>query len=250
MDEIFLPRDVGGWDPKAKSVTNAIVDNDIAKWLRDIRDRKVSVWITFDSCHSGSMMRGLGDVVREWPRDLDPVRDLGIPPKEIDAARKFAERRSAQVPAKSRSIDGDGRAAPFRLAMEGGVVGFYACQPSEVTYETMLPGQAADGKIHGLLTYTMCRILAETSGKSREPITYGELARRIQAEYLKDNRRSPTPLVEGEDRDRTILGDKIWPGRSSITLSVGDELKIDAGALMGLTAGSVLAVRPPAGESW
>ena len=245
MDEIFLPRDMGAWDAKTRTVKNAIVDNDVADWLKAIRDRKVSVWITFDSCHSGSMMRGISDVVREWPRDLDPERDLGVPAVEMDAARKFAERRAA----KARGIDGQTRAAPFRLAKEGGVVGFYACQPNEVTYETMLPGQAADGKIHGLLTYTMCRILAETSAKSREPITYGELARRIQAEYLRDNRRSPTPLVEGEDRDRTILGDKIWPGRSSILLCAnGERLTIDAGALSGLTAGSVLAVRPPPGS--
>jgi Caspase domain len=249
MDEIFLPRDIAGWDPATRSVKNAIVDNDVADWLRAIRDRKVSVWITFDSCHSGSMMRGVSDVVREWPRDLHPERDLGIPAADIDAARKFAERRAAKVPAKSRSIDGQTRAAPFHLAKEGGVVGFYACQPDEVTYETALPREVADAKVHGLLTYTMCRILAESTGKSHEPITYGELARRIQAEYVRDNRRSPTPLIEGEDRDRTILGDKVWPGRSSILLSVdGARCTIDAGALSGLTAGSVLAVRPPPGS--
>src|ERR1043166_7708182 len=60
---------------------------------------------------------------------------------------------------------------------------------------------------------------------------------------------SPTPFIEGMDRDRQVLGDKVWPGRSSILLTEGqDDFTINAGALHGLTVGSVLAVTPPPGQ--
>ena len=59
----------------------------------------------------------------------------------------------------------------------------------------------------------------------------------------------PTPMVEGQQRDREVLGTRDWPGRSRIVLKDGDEgLFINAGGLLGITAKSVLAVYPPAGQ--
>jgi hypothetical protein len=244
LDEIFLPRDVGAWDGSKGTVRNAVVDNDMALWLKAIRDTKASVWITFDSCHSGGMIRGGDD--SEKARDLNPVDDLGIPKKAIKEAQDFAAAREAKKPEAARG--GSEPAPPFKLAQEGGIVAIYACQPNEVTYERDLPG-GPDAKIHGLLTFAMCKVLTEAAAKSVEPITYNELARRILAQYIQWGRNTPTPLIEGIDRDRQVLGDKVWPGRSSIVLKAEPGgMKINAGALQGLTPGSVLAVYPPPGQ--
>jgi hypothetical protein len=242
LDEIFLPRDIGAWNGARGSVKNAIIDDEISAWLKAIRAAKASVWITFDSCHSGTMIRGGDD--SERPRDLDPVADLGIPRQAIQEAMAFAAKREG----KDRSRGGEAPAA-FKLANEGGIVAIYACQPNEVTYERDLPKRGADGKTYGLLTYSLCKILTEATEKSTEPLTYSELARRIHGQYVQWGRAAPTPFIEGVDRDRQVLGDKVWPGRSSILLAEDmDGYRINAGALHGLTEGSILAVKPPPGK--
>ena len=244
LDEIFLPRDVGAWNAGKGTVLNAIIDDEMGAWLKAIRDKKSSVWITFDSCHSGTMIRGGDD--SEKARDLDPVDDLGVPRQAIKEAVAFAAKRDADNPERSRG----GEMPPaFKLAQEGGIVAIYACQPNEVTYERELPPLTNDAKVYGLLTYSLCKILTEATEKSAEPITYNELARRIHGQYVQWGRSSPTPLIEGVDRDRQVLGDKVWPGRSSILLLEDkDGYKINAGALHGLTEGSILAVTPPPGK--
>jgi hypothetical protein len=244
LDEIFLPRDVGAWDGKKGTIANAIIDDEVGTWLKAIRDKRASVWINFDSCHSGTMIRGGDD--SEKARDLDPVDDLGIPKTAIKEAVDFAAKREANHPERSRG----GYPPPaFKLAKEGGIVAIYACQPNEVTYERELPPRNKEAKVYGLLTYSICKILTEATEKSSEPITYNELARRIHGQYMEWGRMTPTPLIEGIDRDRQVLGDKVWPGRSSIILGESDEgYTINAGALHGMTAGSVLAVQPPPGQ--
>ena len=245
LDEIFLPRDVGGWDDPSGSLKNAIIDDEVGAWLKAVRDKKASVWITFDSCHSGTMTRGGDD--SEKSRDLDPVRDLGIPEKKIKDAVAFAAKRDAAKPERSRGNEIP--PPPMKLAKEGGIVAIYACQDKEVTVERLLPNAGEDGKAYGILTYSLCKILTEATVKSKEPITYNELARRIHGQYVQWGRTAPTPLIEGVDRDRQVLGDKVWPGRSSVLLakdSIG--YSINAGALHGLTKGTILAVKPPPGQ--
>lgn len=243
LDETFLPRDIGQWDNEKSTVANAIIDDELGDWLKAIRDKKASVWITLDSCHSGTMIRGDG---KEVTRDLDMIKDLGIPEKTIDKAVKEAAAREALKPEKARGGD---PAAAFKLAKQGGIVAIYAAQPTEVTLEREMPPRTDDAPIYGLLSYTMCMVLSEAAEKSKEPITYSELARRIQGQYVAWGRTFPTPLIEGDDRDREILGDKIWPGRSSILLSSKREvITINAGSIHGLTEGSILSVAPPPGQ--
>ena len=83
------------------TVENAIMGHEMGVWLAAIRDTKASVWITFDSCHSGTMMRG-GDG-KEVTRDIDPQKELGIPKKAIDEAQEKArKRRGGQAGAGAR----------------------------------------------------------------------------------------------------------------------------------------------------
>ncbi len=81
-------------------------------------------------------------------------------------------------------------------------------------------------------------------------MTYRELAQRVQAQYVEWGRRAPTPLLDGADQDREVLGVRVWPGRSQLVVSrSGDDWIIRAGLLHGLTENSILAVYPPAGAA-
>jgi len=245
LDEIFLPRDIGMCDQATRKVPNAIIDDEMGAWLKAIRDAKASVWVTFDCCHSGTMIRGGSD--DDLYRKLDPIKDLGIPEKAIKEAVALAAKREAKNGERSR---GGETAGPLKLAKEGGIVAIYACQPHEVTFEGRLPLMCADAKSHGILTYALCAVLTEAAENSTAVFTYSELVRRIQAYYLGFGKTSPTVLIEGTDRDRQVLGDQVWPGRSSMWLTIAEDgaLKINAGALQGLTRGSILAVYAPPGK--
>lgn len=241
LDEIFLPRDVGKWDGGTGTVVNAIVDNDLGAWLTAIRKRQASVCLVMDSCHSGTMVRGAG---QEVLREASPEADLGIP----RAAIKAAEQRAAGRGEKMRG----GPTAPqppMHLAASDGLVAIYAAQAHEPTLEREMPPRAENGKTYGLLTYTLCQVLTQSLDQSAKPLTYRELAQGVQRQYSAWNRTSPTPVIEGPDSDREVLGLRVWPERSSVTLRLArDKLQVTAGSLNGLTRGSILSVSPPAGQ--
>ena len=99
---------------------------------------------------------------------------------------------------------------------------------------------------HGLLTYTLVDVLTK-SAESNAPLTYRDLVRRLQTQYAGRPQGSPTPLVEGKGQDRIVLGTE-QPARSPLVLTrEGDEYKVNAGDLYGLTPQSILAVESSAG---
>jgi hypothetical protein len=248
LDEIFLPRDCGSWESATQKVANAIVDDELGAWLKAIRDARASVWVTFDACHSGTMIRG-GDEEAQ-AREVDPIKDLGIPAAAIQKAKDFAREREAKSGERSRGgASSSPSPSPFKLAKEGGIVAIYACQAHEKTLDLPLPLDCGDARYHGILTFALCTVLTEATEKASTPLTYNELARRIHALYVQWEKARSTPLIEGVDRDRQVLGDKVWPGRSSIWLTVdGADMTINAGAIHGLTRGSILAVYPAPGK--
>lgn len=234
FDEIFLPADVGPWNGKKETVANAIVDDELRLWLKDILSNGASLWVIIDSCHSGTMIRGTDE---EIPRQV-PVETL-VPKDVLEKARRRA------LPAEKTRGSG-GETSSFDLTGPGlDLAAIYACQPDESTVEKPLPADSKDRKPHGILTYAMNEVLTQAG----TPLTYTELVQRIHSRYLQWGRTYPTPLVEGKDRDREVLGARQWPGRSRILLTRDDDgLKVNAGSLHGLTAGSILAVYPAAGQ--
>ena len=121
------------------------------------------------------------------------------------------------------------------------VVAIYASQSSETTVEKLLPADGKDRKPHGLLTYTISQILS----RSTEPMTCRELVQQVQTQYAGWGRSSPTPMIEGRDRDRELFGLTVWPDRSRIILSKTPRGgTINAGILHGVTQNSLLAIFP------
>jgi hypothetical protein len=235
IDEIFLPADVREGEGTPMRVPNAIVDNEIGKWLRAITAKKAYVWIIFDCCHSGTMTRST-EVVRELPPNSL------IPHEELEKARARAAKRE-----KTRGA-APTKAAPF-IAREPSdyLVALYACRPNETTPECPQPAESRDAKFYGLLTYALADILTN-SATSKAPLTYREVVQRIQVRYAGRPQGSPTPTAEGKGQDRVVLGTE-QPARSRLLLTRDKGgYKVNAGDLYGLAAGSVLAVYSPAGK--
>lgn len=231
LDELFLPADIKAWDGRAGRVPNAIVDDELRVWLSVIEQRRAIVTVIVDSCCSGTMTRGIGERVRQIPPD-----DL-VPLEVLAKARQQAA--SASVPGDHERTRGN-RQAEFVLDTPS-VVAIYAAQSSEATVEQLLPPSGQDRKPYGLLTYTMSHILS----RSTRPMTYRELVQQIQTQYVGWGRSTPTPMIEGKDRDRELFGLSVWPDRTRITLAkTARGCSINAGILHGVTKDSILAVYP------
>jgi hypothetical protein len=241
LDEMFLPADTGRWDEAKQSVTNVILDHELHRWIDRITGTGAHVWVIVDSCHSGTMLRGTdAEKIRQVPPE-----SMFVPHEALVKAREKARQRAASAPVIA-TAEADGSSPKLSRQMKNRV-GLYAAQPSEPAPEMPLPDGAADARPQGLLTYTVCELLTPKADGVRPALTYRELGERIRQQYAAWGRTAPTPLVEGGDLDREVLGMKQWPGRSRIVLTQdGDgQWRINAGALLGLNQDSILAVYDP-----
>ncbi|MGF1625560.1 MAG: caspase family protein [Alphaproteobacteria bacterium] len=241
LDEIFLPSDVGPWDGRAGVVENAIVDNELEPRIMALREAGAFVFVVFDSCHSGTMLRAVTSDERD--RRLDPAQ-LGIPQEALAAAQATAVvTRGGKTPT-DRFLDLDAAVGTAEL---GGYVAFYAAQTTETTPELRLPAGDPNRQTYGLFSFTLASVLSSNPG-----ITYRQASQQVLAEYVAGNRNSPTPLFEssGEAMDAILLSgeaaDEIrqWP----IAEDRGS-YRIPAGRLNQVDEGSILAVFASATES-
>jgi hypothetical protein len=235
LDETFVPCDGGPWDDDEQKLLNAITDDDLQAWTKAITDGGAAVFLIFDCCHSGTMLRGGNRVLREIPAGEVVPREALQKAREAVAARRQSTRG---VGAKAPEDKPENK-APRLVAL-------YAAQPHEPTIELPMPPDAVLGPRFGLLTYTVCHLITQ----SQSPLTYRELAQRVQGQYVQWGLVSPTPLLEGLEQDHEILGTRAWLGRSQFILHHSDDgWRIRAGQLHGLTENSILAVYPPAGKA-
>jgi len=232
FDELFLPADVQAWDGSRGEVENAIRDDEIKEWLSAIRDHGAFVWVIFDSCHSGTMTRGL-------PQDLElerrvPVEAL-VPEQALNELGELPDSTTRGASLSEEDILG-------LSPTEGSLVAIYAAQPHELTPEMPLPTRRDER--YGLFSYTLNRILRQATS----PLTYRQLVERVNAHYRSLGRSSPTPLIEGADLDREVLGLTRMPRPPSMLISGKSEAgyEVAAGSLQGLTPETILSVYPSA----
>jgi len=237
LDEVFLPADTKKWDEKTKEIKGVIRDDDIKVWVDRIRAQGVFVWIIFDSCHSGTMTRGMTNRDRV-ARQIDPT--WLTPPSALRAASKAAGTRGAN---NSNENEWNEEATDGT----GGLVAMYAAQSLEPTFELPLPEPTSGKK--GLFTFTILQILQNTE----EPISYRDLADLVNVVYRGNGLFQPTPLVEGTGMDNLLLSSKQIPdpGMLHFTGAMNPFLgfQVQAGSLVGLRSGSILEIFPPAGSA-
>jgi hypothetical protein len=224
LDQVFLPCDAASLGDGKTAIGNAIIDDELNAWSKRLADKGARLWLIADCCHSGTLLRGDEEMVA----------------REVPASEFFSEAvlKKARDDARARQL--------VARKQELRWVAIYAAQKSEPTYETTGLNGSKKEK-HGLLTWTLCRILSQAQG----PISYRELTQQIRASYLQSflegSRSLPTPLVEGLDWDEDIFGGIAPPARSRFTLKkneADDSWMITGGALHGVSAGDVLAVYP------
>lgn len=229
-DEIFLPSDAKQWNRASGVVENAIRDDEIREWIGQIRARGATVFFVGDTCHSESQTRGV-----QQPR----TRGMELLPEGV--------RESTQKQSMSR---GGGFERSIEPVTQDGIAAFYACQASEETPDHFIDPITGEPLDAGLLTYTICQILETTN----RPITYRELGQRIRWAYSGYHRKPiganvPTPMFEGDDLDREILGSAWKAGRSRIIYSRKQgQLFLSCSSLDGTLPGTILRMFPLAGE--
>lgn len=243
LDEIFLPRDIGKWDGGAQSVQNAIVDDELGAIVTAMRNKGAFVWAIFDTCHSGTITRGIDDDGVRY-RDAKPA-DLGI----SDAQLAQAAKAGAALGVRTRG--GPEAAAPMTSLQNsnvapgaGGFVAFYAAQSWERAPEQPQPTNLSAGdpnkRSHGVLTYSLAEVIAMNPA-----MTYRQAGEQILHRYRSQVRGNPTPLFEGDgvSLDATLFGTKPLPQVMQWKIEKADNaLKVSAGLLHRFADGAIFSI--------
>ncbi len=230
FDEVLLPCDTERWNADRKILRNIILDDELRGWLQKVVARGSIPWVVVDACHSGTVVRA---EVTETYRKIQPDV-LGIPESVLTQAAAQAASRDAWRETIAFEVP---EQVPELAAL-------YAALPSEPTPE-MTPPDGKDEQVYGLLTYTLYKTLTTATSA----MSYEDLATRIRSQYRAWGRMHPTPIAEGKRlNDKVLSSDKLARSSPIHLQRAGQKLKINAGALFGYHAGTVLAVYPLPGE--
>ena len=231
LDKIFLPRDVGSWDPKTNSVHNAITDDELGERIDAIRNRGAFVWLIVDASYLGAVQNAFSDDLVRY-RDVVPG-DLGIPSavirKSAIDATKLPARRSPQAAEATSAA---------QYPRRGGLVVFYSSQHGQRAPEEVLPAGRADGHTLGVFTFALSQVLF-----SNPSITYREAGNRILHYYHSKFQIDPKPIFEGSGLDAHIPASRgsLEAGQWELQ-KTSTGLQILAGVAHQISVGSVLEV--------
>src|SRR5207253_1748074 len=122
-------------------------------WLKNIQQRKPSIWVIVDTCNAGTMIRGADD--EEVLRGIHA--DQLIPNEALDKARQQAAKHAVKAREPAENV---------RLHFEDtapDLVAIYAVRSGEFAWELPMPRPKGtpDAKSHGLLTYTLVEVLTQ-----------------------------------------------------------------------------------------
>jgi hypothetical protein len=216
-DETIVPYDSG-----RKAYPNRdITDDEINALLRRLTNKTVNVTFIFDSCHSGTAIRGAGLARTVEPDDRPPTEQESIPGP---TARGVNEGLN------------DLRPADAQYALISG------CTANEQSYETQVDGQS-----HGALTWN----LTDQIRKAGPDATYRDIMdlvkTQVSATYPVQH-----PQLEGPGEDQLVFGDKsVAPTPYVLTNpGPGGTARLEAGHVHGVTRGSVYDIYAPGTKSF
>ena len=231
-DEIFLPADADKWDAYIGSVKNAITDNELGGFISSYRNKGGDVWLIADSCHSGTMTKGVGDdmVVERY---TDPVLALGVP-SELGAVGAASDVLGPQGPVF---------ADEYQQPESGMLIAFSAAHTSERAPEMPLPRRSESAEVRGLLSHNIFSTLKLFPG-----VSYRQLAQLVTDRYASMPWYRSTPQFYGSDMDRVVFnGSEV---REALFAATREEdstrLSVDAGTLRGFDVGAHVALHADA----
>jgi hypothetical protein len=219
LDEGLVPIDIGN------TTARYVRDVEIAKLLREMTDKGLTVTVVFDSCHSGGATRA---AVRSEP-DVAVRGGLFIdrtPRPTASLVGTLAELAAAFGPGQRGPGASRGMAA---TAEASGSVFLAACRPDELAREASFDGVHTQGA----LTYWYLNTVSQGAAGLTFRTIYDTVQARIHSRFTEQ-----TPMFIG-DLDRPILGGAATPAAAAIPVDGADA----SGRTITLRAGQASLIR-------
>lgn len=250
FDEVFLPVDTGKIDPFTRKIRNGLVDDEIKALLAKLKSTgNTFVWVVFDACHSGDMVRGAAKDVQskfvpsdslvpthmreEWYKSLAKLKQ-----KRAGAATRTLRKGSANTgltrgQATTRSSSWLSAAPGKTSAMTV----FSAVSEDKLALE--MPVREAGNTVYSIFTYHLIKAIREAPLPS-----YRDLAAQILRLHAGFAMALPSPVYEGDlDRPLTMAAGAHtvwqWPAKLSQDRSY---LNIAVGTIGGVSKGAILKI--------
>jgi hypothetical protein len=223
LDETIVPHDSG----RRPHPNLEITDKEINGWVRRLNEKTANLTFVFDCCHSGTITR---DAFGEAGRSVEPDRRA---PEEMGL-----------VPPPAADADGDGdageRGPSGWLPLTGRYVLIAGSLDAELSHE-MEAGAEGTAVPHGALSFFLARELAV----ARPGTTYRDVFERASV-AVSSRYRDQHPQMEGDARDREVLGTKVVEVMPFVSVSERSDgsVTLQGGAAFGLAPGSQWDVYP------
>ncbi len=226
IDEALVPTDIGSTEARY------LRDIELAHLLNTMVEKGLVVTVVLDSCHSGGLTRGRGDVA---------IRGLST----IDTTERSTESlvaSKADLAAVWQRLDGGAKRSVSLgsgwLPEPKGYVLLAACRPSEFAYE-----YAFDGKErNGALTYWLLDALQDLGPGLSYKLLHDRILPRVHSQFVQQ-----TPQLQGEG-DREVFGSRRVRSHYAVPVIDVDEAKgrllLNAGQAHGLRKGAQFAIYP------
>jgi len=227
LDEALVPTDIGN------SETRYLRDLELAKLLNDMVVKGLVVLVVLDSCHSGGMTRGRGDVAA--------VRGIS----SVDTTQRPTESLAGSHQELLQVWDHARERGPRDVSLGSGWLpepkGYSllaACRPSESAYEYAFEGKERNGA----LTYWLLNSLEDAGPGSSYKDLHDGIVAKVHSQF-----ENQTPQLQGEG-DRIFLGsERVRPHYAVPVMQVdtaGKRLLLGAGQAHGLREGAKFAIYP------
>jgi len=232
FDEALVPTDIGNTEARY------LRDVEIAHLLKTMVEKGLIVTVVMDSCHSGSVTRGLGSAVarRATPGagGTEPIDTTSRPVDSLVASQEELTVTWCSVPGGTTRTLKPG--SGWLLEPQGYTL-LAACRASESAFEYPFEGKERSGA----LTYWMLDSLSQIGPW----LSYKSLHDRILAK-VHGQFKQQTPQLQGVG-DRAVFGsDRVQPQFSVLVMNVEEKrIQIGAGQAAGLREGAQFAIYPP-----
>jgi hypothetical protein len=229
-DESIMPYDSGRMNPTwPKQVAPCdIRDTEINEWLSRLSQKTPYITLIFDSCHSGSITRMVGDTDEEGTRlrwvPPDPLPQGTLSPANLLEGRGL-----------TREAGGSGW-----LPLSDKYVLLAACAAEQGAYEYDNQKDGLSSR-NGAFTFFLIQEINRARDKG---VTYRDIWEKVAIE-VNSRFKKQTPLLEGTGNKLLFDVRDFEPmNYLLVTERTGDEVQLAGGAIHGLTTGSRWDIYP------
>jgi hypothetical protein len=226
LDEGLVPTDIG--DAEARYLR----DIELTMLLNDMVAKGLTVAVVLDSCHSGGMTRGGGDVA---VRGISSVDTTPRPTHSLAGSQsELAQLWGHLTQGGKRDVSlGSGW-----LPEPQGYVLLAACRPSEAAFEYAFKGSERNGA----LTYWLLDSLHDIGPGLSYKVLHDRILAKVHSQFERQ-----TPQLQGEG-DRVIFGaERAQPCYGVPVMQVDraqERILLGAGQAHGLRQGAQFAIYP------